>query len=413
MERSPIVQTRVRSTKELKAFAGAHSAAGPDSAPDTSSTVVPHGLFARCRRVASDGPRQAVVAGLSVLALGVTMPAYAQNAPVVSVGAGLRTSFVHTQFKNDDVDTTDESFDNFTINDIRLYVNGSVTKNIKLTFNTDYDPSSNSVKVLDAVGQLAFSPKANIWMGRFLPPSDRPNLTGPFYAHSWNVFANGLQDSYPMVFQGRANGAMYWGQFSKVKVSAGVFDGPSLVLGGAGDFGGDPTTLLSAARVQIDFLDPEDGYYQNATYYGGKNVLAVGIAGQVQGQDHSAWTADFLYEKKVGMGGAYSIEAEWARYSQLGLTFSPSDTTDGGYLLGSYLFPHKSGPGQWEILGQFAQANLKGFGPKETLRTTEGNLNYILKQFDARVMFFFLNQRFDINESANTWKAGVGLQLQM
>jgi hypothetical protein len=410
------VQTCVRSSRAVKAFAGAR-VAGPRSARcEAPGTALPHGI-SRWRRIVDDASRllrpAAFVGTLSALMLSVGVPAQAQTTPMVTIGAGLRTSFAHTQLKNDDIDATDESFDNFTLNNARLYVNGTVTKNIKLTFNTDYSSSTNSLEVLDAVGQLAFSPKANVWMGRFLPPSDRPNLTGPFYAHSWNVFANGLQDSYPMVYQGRANGVMYWGQFDKVKVSGGVFDGPSLVLGNAGDFGGDPTTLLTAARVQIDFLDPEEGYYQNATYYGDKNVLALAIAGQVQGQDHSAWTADFLFEKKVGMGGAYSIEAEWARYSQLGLTFTPSDTTDGGYVLGSYLFPGKSGPGRWEILGQFAQANLKGFGPKETLRTTEGNLNYILKQFDARVQFFYLDQRYDLNPSQNTWKAGVGLQLQM
>src|SRR5262245_59798940 len=123
MERSPIVQTRVRSSRDLKAFAGADSTAGSD----------------RLR------PRRAAVVGaLSALVLGVGVPAFAQSLPAVSVGVGLRTSFAHTQLKNDDIDTTDESFDNFTLNDARLYVNGSVTKNIKLTFNTDYNSSTNA-----------------------------------------------------------------------------------------------------------------------------------------------------------------------------------------------------------------------------------------------------------------------------
>jgi hypothetical protein len=72
-----------------------------------------------------------------------------------------------------------------------------------------------------------------------------------------------------------------------------------------------------------------------------------------------------------------------------------------------------SGPGRWEVLGKFAQANLKGAGPAETLTTTEANASYILKQFNARFVFFFQDQRFELNESANTWKAGMGLQLQM
>ena len=66
---------------------------------------------------------------------------------------------------------------------------------------------------------------STVWVGRFLPPSDRRNLYGPFYAHHWGVYADGVQDGYPFIFQGRANGAAYWGQFDKVKISAGAFDG--------------------------------------------------------------------------------------------------------------------------------------------------------------------------------------------
>jgi hypothetical protein len=405
---------RVPSVRGLKAFAGE---AGPRSTGcDAPDAALPHG-GARAH-VAGEGapaaPRLAMIAALASLVLGAGAPALAQDLPAVSIGAGLRTSFVHTEFDDEDVpEDADTNADRFFVDNARLYVNGSVTKNIKFTLNTDYSSGDNSLQLLDAVGQISFSPAANIWMGRFLPPSDRANLYGPFYAHHWGVFTDGLQDSYPMVYQGRANGVMYWGQFDKLKVSAGMFDGPSLELGGAGNFGGDDGDLMFAGRLHFDFWDVEEGYYLNSTYYGDKNILAIGVAGQIQGEDHTAWSADFLLERKVGMGGAYTVEAEWTRYSQLGLTFSPSDTTDGGYVLGSYLFPAMTGIGRWEVLGKYARANLKGFGPKETLQTTEANLNYIIKQFNARVMFFFIDQRFDLNPSFDTWRAGVGLQLQM
>ena len=413
------MQMSVRSVRVLKAFAGARLSAGPRSARcDASSAALPQASEA-CRRVASGVSlsmlQAAMVFGLSSLMVGVSAPVFAQDGPSVTVGAGLRTSFVHTQNEDgDDEDGPDTSFDNFNVGNARLYVNGTVTKNIKLTFNTDYDSATNEVRLLDAVGQISFSPKANIWMGRFLPPSDRPNLYGPFYAHSWNVFTDGIQDSYPMIYQGRLNGVAYWGEFGKAHVSAGIFDGPSAdFLGGnAGNYGGDSNDPIVAARFQYDFWDAESGYYQNSTYYGDKNVLAIGVAGQAQGEEHTAWSVDFLAEHKVGMGGAWTVEAEWARYSQLGLTFPPSDTTDGGFLLGSFLFPG-SGPGHWEILGKYGSANLKGAGLKETLTTSEFNLNYILKQFNARIMMFFLDQRWELNESANSWKAGLGLQLQM
>ena len=218
----------------------------------------------------------------TVLVMAMCASAGAQSLPPISIGGGLQSSFVHTDPEDDD------GTDAFVLNSIRLYLSGSATDNIKIMFNTDYN--GNEVNVLDAVGQFAFSPKANIWFGRFLPPSDRANLYGPYYSHHWAVYSDGVQDGYPFIFQGRANGAMYWGQFGKVKVSGGAFDGTSL--------NGDDT-LLAAGRVQVDFWDPEDGYYLNGTYYGDKNLLAIGAAGQVQGGDKSAYNVDFLMERKV------------------------------------------------------------------------------------------------------------------
>ena len=198
-------------------------------------------------------------------------------------------------------------------------------------FNTDYNGANNDVDVLDAVGQFAFSSKFNIWFGRFLPPSDRANLYGPYYSHHWAVYTDGVQDGYPFIFQGRANGAMYWGQFGKVKVSGGAFDGTSL--------NGDDT-LLAAGRVQVDFWDPEDGYYLNGTYYGDKNLLAIGAAGQVQG------------ERQVGLQRGLPDGAEGVRRAAPSRwrPSGPSTTTweatarsygtdDGGYVLGALPLP--------------------------------------------------------------------------
>jgi hypothetical protein len=327
--------------------------------------------------------------------------------PPVSVGAGVRTSFTHTEFDDDTVESTDR----FLLDSARIYINGSATGSIKFMFNTEYDGGSSEVRVMDAAARLELSPTFNVWAGRFLPPSDRANLYGPYYAHHWNVFTDGVQDGYPFIFQGRANGVMYWGQFDKVKVSAGAFDGPTLVIGGAGD------NVLGAARVQVDFWDPEDGYYLNGTYYGDKNLLAVGVAGQVQGEDNTAYSVDVLLERKAGMGGAYSVEAEWARYTRLGGYPSPIGlpytTNDGGYLLGAYLFPPMAGPGRFELLGKYAHARFTGPFPDETQKTTELNFNYILNQFNARAMFFFLDTRYDLAETDNFWKIGAGLQIQM
>ena len=120
----------------------------------------------------------AFVAGLVVLAA----PLSAQTTlPPISLGGGLRTSFVHTS--PDEGDDTDA----FLLDSARLYISGPVTSQIKFMFNTEYDGASNEIGVLDAVAQFEMSPKFNVWMGRFLPPSDRANLYGPYYAQHWGV----------------------------------------------------------------------------------------------------------------------------------------------------------------------------------------------------------------------------------
>jgi hypothetical protein len=349
------------------------------------------------RRVRNETAFIALLLPLGFLMLAPPARAQLTLGPV-TVGAGLRTDYLHI-----DPDQGSSS-DEFQLNDIRLYVNGSVTNDIKFMFNTDYNSSTNSVQVLDAVARIEISPEFNIWAGRLLPPSDRADLAGPFYAHEWNVFTDGIQDGYPSVFQGRDNGVVYWGTFAKkVKVSLGAFDG--------GTADGD-STVIGAARVQIDFWDPEDGYYLNRTYYGDKNLLA--LSGATQFQDgRTASTIDFLLERKVMGGGAYTIEGEYSDYNRLGGYDARYAKSQGAYVLGSFLFPKQVGVGKFELLGKFAKADFThGAIPSYNQKTGEVNFSYVIKQFNARVTTFWEDFRFN-RQKIDYWQAGLGLQIQI
>jgi hypothetical protein len=174
--------------------------------------------------------------------------------------------------------------------------------------------------------------------------------------------------------------------------------------------------VIGAGRVQVDFWDPEDGYYLNGTYYGDKNLLAIGAAGQVQGSDKTAYNVDFLLERKVPGGGAYTVEAEWAKYDRLGGYSARYGTDDGGYVLGSYLFPAMVGQGRFEVLGKFAKARFREgitlVDADYDQKTSELNLNYVIKQFNARVMLFYKDTRFDAVRP-DFKQIGVGVQIQM
>ena len=256
--------------------------------------------------------------------------------PTLTVGAGIQSSYLHTQPNGG------KALDQFALNHLRLYFSGDITKNISAMVNTDYNSVTNNMQVLDAVGEFHTSPMFNVWFGRFLPPSDRANLYGPFYANEWAVYTDGIQDGYPFVFQGRDNGMAYWGDFkagiAKIKVSLGAFDGGSAT---------GSSTVIGAARVQIDFWDPENGYYLNGTYYGDKNLLAIGWgdSGAERQDGHNCRLPD---GKEGDERGAFTIESEYSNYNRLGGYDANYAKSQGAYGLASFLIPKQVGIGKVE-----------------------------------------------------------------
>jgi hypothetical protein len=355
--------------------------------------------------------QRALLSAVSIGAIVVAQshPARADiSLPPITVGAGLQTNFYDCDkgcvYSPGTVNPGDSSVQGFALDTIRLYVNGAVTDQIKFTFNTEYTGSgTNTVEVLDAIGRFEFSDSFNIWAGRFLPPSDRANLYGPYYANDWAPYADGVADFYPDVAVGRDNGLAYWGQFGILKVQAGVFDGESVNSAVT-----DKSGVVSAARLTLDFWDPEPGYYFNGTYYGAKDLLAFGIAAQNQ-DSRTVYSLDGLMEKKLPNLGVVDLEAEFMKDN--GLT--SATPSYGWYGLASYLFPQVIGIGKFQVLGKYSQKTIDANATtpeQDKLKTTEANLNYVIKTFSVRMGLYFLNQKDDI---ADTSKKEFGLKLQL
>ena len=342
--------------------------------------------------------------GISLLA-GPVSSALADeiSLPPISIGAGVRTDF-------ESVDPqVGKKTDDFNLDSIRQYISGHVMDHVSFMFNTEYEGSpptgTNAVQVLDAVAQFSWGDEFNIWAGRFLPPSDRANLYGPYYANQWAVYRDGVQDGYPSTAVGRDNGVMYWGQFGIFKVAAGAFDVPSTV---------GTANVVSSARVMVDLWDPEAGYYLNGTYYGEKDLLAIGIDGQSE-DGNKAYSADFLLEKKLPNLGVVNVESEYAKYDHFG--GYAGDSSDGYYILGSYLFPQVVGVGKFQPLIKYAHANYQfdtGPTPNDSQRTFDIELNYIMKTFNARMSLYYLDVKYDHDVAGIDHKVvGIGLQLQL
>ena len=329
--------------------------------------------------------------------------------PPVSIGAGIQAGYYSCDksclYSPGTTTATNTSVSGFALDSARLYINGSVTDDIKMTFNTEYNSSTDALIVMDAFGAFHFSDAFNIWAGRFLPPSDRPNLYGPYYSSDWTPYADGVADYYPNVAVGRDNGVAYWGDYGNAKLQVGAFDGESLNSAVS-----DPKKLLMAARFTWDFWAKESGYYFGGTSYGGMDILALGVAGQSL-DSKTTWSIDGLLEKKLPNAGVVTIETDYNKDN--GLTGSRK--SDGWFGLAAYMFPQPVGIGKFQLLGKYSEKSFDAVTGSASykVKTSELNLNYIIKAFNARVGLYYLAQKVDVPGSTKPSELGLKLQLQM
>jgi hypothetical protein len=389
--------------------------AGGEAGTALGATIAKKG---RGQGYVKSGSRAILAAAIGSVILAARMNAAAAevSVPPVTVGVGLQTGFYSCKtaciYSPATIPKNDNSVSGFALDNVRLYVDGSVTDQIKMTFNTQYSGAgTNNVSVIDAIGRFELSDNFNIWAGRFLPPTDRANLYGPYYANDWAPYADGVADPYPSAAVGRDDGLAYWGDFGMLKVQVGAFNGESL---GATTAVADPSKMLYAGRLMLDFWDKEKGYYLNGTYYGDKDILAVGLAAQNQGSK-TASSLDGLLEKKLPNVGVVSLEAEYQKDDGLNVNSFANAASDGWYMLVSYLFPQQVGIGKFQLLEKYSDKSYDSTATtlSNDLKTNEVDINYVIKEFSARVGMYYLNQSDSLPGSASPNEFGVKLQLQM
>ena len=194
------------------------------------------------------------MAGALSLLMTVCVPGHAAEFKLsddasVTAGFGLRMSY--STLENGAPDGKSNSND-FNLENARLFFGGQYGKYVKATFNTERQPN-DSIRVMDAIAQFEFMPEFNIWLGRMLPPSDRANLYGPFFALPWSY--PGVASNYPNYAVGRDNGAMIWGKLfdGKLVYSGGAFEGHNKATG----LSAQSDKVLWAGRLAFNILDPE------------------------------------------------------------------------------------------------------------------------------------------------------------
>ena len=335
----------------------------------------------------------------------------------LSVGAGLRTSFSSVE----DAAPDDGRSNDFTVDSVRLYLNAQIHQYVLLEFNTErYDTGDDDdIRMLDAIAKFTFAPEFNIWAGRHLPPSDRANLDGPYYLNAWTF---PIAQAYPAIFAGRdegvsVNGSIDGGVFG---YALGVYDGMDTSYSGITDMNNpnQDDNLLFAGRLQWALWDPEPGFYTTSSYFGEKNILTFGAAAQYQSDgtgtmaspgDFFGWNVDALLERKVGDGGAVSLEGAYYDYDHDDKMPAFGYQGDGYYVLASFLTPQKYGIGKLQPHVRY-QAVDDDNAPDHD--RWELGLGYIIDGQKAKVIATYGADDFDDGgETTDFFILGVQLQI--
>jgi hypothetical protein len=253
--------------------------------------------------------------------------------------------------------------------------------------------------LLDLVGKVELADAFNIWIGRMPIPSDRSSLSTVWSVAPWTLPGTYVRlpqtpvsaaRPFPGPRRGdndRGDGATLWGQFwgGALKYYAGAFglDQPQ-----------DTSPLLSA-RISLSLLDPEPGYRTRSSYYGSKDVFAIGVGAQHQKGgsiapanvttekpgDFNLVSADALLEKNGGSAGVLDLEAASAK------AWGPNEVVAYQFfVLASYLVPVQIGVGRFQPLLRFQHAAAGEGADSSDFTSVDAQLGYLIDGYNARLL---------------------------
>jgi hypothetical protein len=277
--------------------------------------------------------------------------------------------------------------------------------------SADSGSINGSLALLDVIGKLDLYDEFHIWAGRMLVPSDRSNFSGFWFMGPW-YYPGGYYNAVPNTPNfagnsffgapvgprqgpdGRNDGATVWGQFG-----GGLF---KYYVGAYDVFNATNNPLISG-RLNLALISPEPGYFHSSTYWGAKDILALGASAQYQKSkgaqtDYSEVSVDALFEKNIDGFGVIDLEGAFYKYFATGMDLSY-------FVVASYLTPQKMGFGHLQPLVRLQQAK-----PVDSDMWTivEAQLGYIIANDGAKIALGYQWQKAgDVKSNA----LYLGLQL--
>lgn len=345
----------------------------------------------------------------------------------VSVGFGFISSYSSVE---DAAANGDDRSNDFSLNSARLYLSGSFNKYIKGMLNTERSGGGEgNIEVIDANVQFQLTPEIAIWAGRFLSPSDRANMAGPYYSSGggggyWANVSSRYGWNGGVI--GRDEGVAFVGSFleDKLAVSFGAFEGDNIFRfsgvgaqkessAAAAALNADDK-LMYAGRVQVAFWDSEPGYYGTGNYFGAKDILTVGVAARQKSDgaisttavgDYSSYSVDFLMEKKNVGPGTLSVEAAYYDYDTDKVFLA--EEGDAYYVGAGYLFDTPVGWGKFMPFARYQE-----FDADNNIKTErmDFGVNYVIAPYNALISAEY--QKTEVTGASDTDAILISLQMQ-
>lgn len=395
--------------------------------------------------VTGRGARATTSLGAAVVAFTLSAAAQGEEEakPKLNVGIGIRAGLT--------LDLDDETVGgpSLTLDDglvdqflIRPYFSGQLSEHFGFTANFEAGaPGNLGIEVLDAIAQIKIVDELQVWFGQHIPAMDRNNMNGPFYHNLWNFPITA--QTPPFDRAARDRGVTLWGLVAggafKYHLSMVDLQPPAA---GQTDANGNTLTAAGienarfAARATIHLWEPENFYYTSGTYYGTKDVFAIGVVAQYQqgvdvvdgdgvpvdtDNDYTSFSADLLIEKNLGEGGTFTLEGGYWNLEDVGEGYIVNaGTSDQGvgvfgpapgssYMAAlSWLSPTKLGAGQ---LQPGARLQIGDYGEEQSV-TLDVSMGYIVDGFNNRWYLNYRHQEPVGDTPADDW-VQFGAQYQM
>lgn len=346
----------------------------------------------------------------------------------VSVGFGFISNYISAE---DAAPNGNDRSNDFNLFSARMYMSGSFNKYIKGMLNTERSGGGEgNIEVIDANVQFQLTPEIAIWAGRFLSPSDRANMTGPYYSSGgggvgyWANISSRYGWNGGVI--GRDEGVAFVGSFleDKLAVSFGAFEADNIFRFSGVNAQKESSVaaatlraddkLMYAGRVQLALWDAEPGYYGTGNYFGAKDILTIGIAGRQKTDgaistialgDYSSYSVDFLMEKKNVGPGTLSLEGAYYDYDTDDVFLS--EQGNAYYVGAGYLFDTPVGWGK--VMPFLRHQEFDADNNIKTQRTDVG-VNYVMAPYNALISAEY--QKTNVTGRRDTDAFLVTLQMQ-